>query len=72
MTEIIIIVIMSALMALQSYLHSLERKDLYNRLMAKDLTEYKTATQAGRPPPKSRNFVAAGIRRYFERQKAGD
>jgi len=66
-----VIGIMAGAMTLQEYLHSRERKDLYSRMMAKDLTEYKDATGPARPPPKSKNFVTAGLRRYFNRE-AGD
>jgi len=41
--------------------HDRERKDLYNRFMARDLNEY-IGTQT-RKPPKSGNFVKAGLKR---------
>ena len=74
MTEIIIIGIMGGLLAIQGYLHARERKDLYNRIMARDLTEYSnTHPTQTRPPPKSRNFVFAGLKRYYDNKfEAGE
>jgi hypothetical protein len=37
----------AAIIALQQILHWLERRDLYNRLMSRDLTEYKRAAGGG-------------------------
>lgn len=45
MIEIILI----AVIILQSVIHYIERRDMMNRLMSKDLTEYK---QGGKLPPK--------------------
>ncbi len=45
MLEIILI----AVIVLQDIMHRVERRDMYNRLMSKSLTEYK---QSGSPPPK--------------------
>jgi hypothetical protein len=45
-----IILILIAAIAIQEATHRVERKDLYNRIMAKDLQEYKT-TVAGRHVP---------------------
>ena len=71
MTDIVLVVLAVLLVVIQEFFHSRERRDLYSRMMAKDLTEYKDATGTPRPPPKSKNFVAAGLRRYFNRE-AGD
>lgn len=78
MTEIIIVSLL-AFTAWREWQNSRERKDLYNRLMSKDLTDYRVHEKAGnqvRPPPetRSRNTVRAGIKRYFERlhQETGD
>jgi hypothetical protein len=43
-------IILLAVILFQALLHYIERRDLYNRLMSKDLTEYKNS---GNPPPKS-------------------
>ena len=42
-------ILLVAVIVLQSLLHYRERRDMYNRLMSKSLTEYK---QSGSPPPK--------------------
>lgn len=42
-------IILIAIIVLQSLLHYRERRDLYNRLMSKNLTEYN---QTKSPPPK--------------------
>jgi len=66
----IIIFILLAILVLQAILHARERKDLYNRLMARDLRDY-VANQS-REPPKSRNFVRKGIERGYEMMEGGD
>lgn len=58
--------------AWREWQHDLERKDLYNRLMARDLSEYTAATSGGRPPPRSRNFVLAGLRHSVNQITAGE
>jgi hypothetical protein len=47
-------------LAWREYCHDKERKDLYNRLMSRDITEYMT-TQDNKPP-KQRNFVKKGLK----------
>lgn len=52
MLEIIliaVIILQGAVIILQATLHFFERRDMYNRLMSKNLTEYK---QGGKPPKK--------------------
>lgn len=66
-----IIVLLIFLYAWREYRHELERKDLYSRLMAKDYQEYTAFNHEKRPPPKARNFIRAGVERYFN-QKLGD
>ena len=48
MVEIIDILLI-AVIILQSFLNHRERRDMYNRLMSKNLTEYN---QGKNPPPK--------------------
>lgn len=50
MTTILSIFAILCYTAWREWLWHNERKDLYNRLMAKDLTEYRAED---RPPPKS-------------------
>lgn len=47
MLEIIIFAGLIAVIILQAIFHHFERRDMYNRLMSKNLTEYK---QGGKPP----------------------
>ena len=46
MTQILLI----AVIIIQAILHFIERRDMYNRLMAKDLTDYNKGKNL--PPPK--------------------
>lgn len=69
--EAIVAVVMGALLVIQQFMWYRERKDLYSRIMARDLTDYANAT-GERMPPKSRNIVAAGIRRYFKQAETGE
>lgn len=64
MKEIILI----AIIVLQSLLHYCERRDLYNRLMSKDFTEYN---QTQKPPPKHIPSAHDRILKRW-RNKAGD
>lgn len=50
MTLTILIILLLATNAYREYLHHVERKDLYNRLMARNITEYHNVD---RPPPKA-------------------
>lgn len=50
-----------ALFAWREYVHDKERRDLYNRIMARDLTDY-TASQK-RTVTGSRNFIKAQLDR---------
>lgn len=52
-------------------LHRQERKELYNRLMARDLAEY-TAYSKERPPAPVQNFVLDAIERSKRRQREFD
>jgi hypothetical protein len=58
----------------REFQHDRERKDLYSRLMAKDLTEYAVSTAPkGNNPKRSRNFIKAGVQRFYkDRAEAGD
>ncbi len=57
-----LIAAMLALFAWREWQHDRERRDLYSRIMAGGLAEYATAND-GRPPPKGRNTVRAGLKR---------
>lgn len=63
MTDIILV----AVIMIQALLHYSERRDMYNRLMSKNLTEYK---QSGNPP---KHIPSAHDRILSKwRNKAGD
>ncbi len=47
--------VMSAALIFQAYRHEKERRDLLNRIMARDYAEYQAMN--GRSPPKSTNFI---------------
>lgn len=42
---LVIIVLLIAVIAIQNAIHKQERQDLYNRIMAKDLRDYRTEKQ---------------------------
>lgn len=44
MSEHFLVAVFGALLLLQGILHARERKDLYTRIMAKDLTDYRQST----------------------------
>jgi len=69
MPDFWIVVIFMLFAAWREYSHVAERKDLYNRIMAKDLTDY---TSGQRDPPKSRNFVRAGRKKSIENLLRGE
>jgi hypothetical protein len=73
MINAVIIAVLGALLAIQEFCHYRERKDLYNRLMAKDLADYNLiANSKNKPPPRSRNVIRAGLERYYNSMKSGD
>lgn len=57
-----------AVIVVQSFLHFIERRDMYNRLMSRDLTEYK---KGGAKPP---IHIPSAHERVLKkwRDKAGD
>lgn len=60
-------ILLIAVIIIQAFLHFLERRDMYNRLMSKNLTEYK---QSGSPP---KHIPSAHSRILNDwRKKAGD
>lgn len=44
-----VIVLLIGIIAIQNIIHKQERKDLYNRIMARDLAEYKTGGKRSVP-----------------------
>ena len=56
-----------AVIIVQSFIHFIERRDMYNRLMSRDLTEYK---KSGKPPIHIPSAHTRTLQKW--RDKAGD
>jgi hypothetical protein len=59
------IMVLTCALLIQGYSHNVERKDLLNRIMAKDLQEYRQTVNKS-PPPKGGNFIKAGLKKHRE------
>lgn len=64
---LLIIVIFAALQAYRENLWRIERKDLYDRIMAGGLAEYRSDAKE-KPPPRGGNMVFAGLKKAYDRQ----
>ncbi len=62
--EHLIIIIFAVYHIFTQVSHARERRDLYNRLMAQDLSDYQVH-EGKKPPPRSRNFVAKHIAKAY-------
>jgi len=62
----IVSIALIGLFLVQEYRHGKERKDLYSRIMARDLTDYKVAERPAKKEGRVRNFVFSGIKRNKE------
>ena len=60
-----------ALLGLQSVAHGRERRELYSRLMARDLAEFQRS-QTNATPPKGGNFVLRAMSRAAETPDPSD
>lgn len=69
-TERTIILVLLMLLAFHAWLTSRERKDLYSRIMAGSLRDYRERTDSTSPPVGG-NFVKRGIDRA-QREAAND
>lgn len=58
-------ILLIVVLVILEHFHRLERADLYNRLMARDLQEYKQSDQKA---PTKRNFVQENINRAYREQ----
>ena len=67
MVSVMTNILLVAIIILQVILHSIERRDLYNRIMSKSLTEYKQDTT----PPKHTQSAHDRVLNKW-RNKAGD
>ncbi len=59
--------ILSAIILTQAFIHYVERRDMLNRLMSKNLTEYKQGKKPPQAVPSAHNRV---LQKW--RNKAGD
>ena len=66
-----IIIGQKAVIIVQHITHSKERKDLYNRIMARDLTEYNHATQHENQQDKQLSAMQKKYKDYERRWKTG-
>ncbi len=62
----LVIVMQFLVIGLLIHIQANERKDLYNRIMAKDLPEYKAI---GAQPSKPGNFIKSAIARQNKARK---
>lgn len=70
MTELILGVIILAVLvqfAWREYQHDQERRDLYTRLMAKDLADYQAATNTAKPAG-ARNPIKKALEKVQKNQ----
>ncbi len=65
-----VIIILLGVLVLQNIIHARERRDLYSRIMARDLKDYNSTKK--REPPKSRNFIRKGIEEGYDLMEGGD
>ena len=63
--ELAIIIILALTLGIQSVIHARERKDLYNRIMARDLQDY---TDTARPSKEGTSSKGNHIKRTLDKQ----
>ncbi len=63
--ELAIIIILALSLGIQSVIHARERKDLYSRIMSKDLREYQEGTRERQPSNPSKGNP---IKRVLDKQ----
>jgi len=71
MQDVLIIVILAllAVITIQQIFHTKERKDLYNRIMARDLTEYTHAKQRDKENDKRQSAMKKKYEEYRKKWK---
>lgn len=55
------------ILAFENFIHYRERKDLYSRIMAKDLTDYSIA-EGKKRPGKMRSFIRDKTKKLQEKE----
>lgn len=68
---IAVIIGQQVVIVIQNVTHSKERKDLYNRIMARDLTEYNHATKHENQQDKPLSAMQKKYKDYEKRWKPG-
>ncbi|MCK9477990.1 MAG: hypothetical protein M0R40_00625 [Firmicutes bacterium] len=63
---LIVVAVLSVIIIIQAILHWFERKDLYNRLMCRNMSEYKTINE---PVSKSISAHQRVIEKWRKRQE---
>ena len=63
--ELAIIIILALTLGIQSGIHARERKDLYSRIMARDLQDY---TDTARPSKEGTSSKGNPIKRTLDKQ----
>jgi len=62
-----------AFFIVREIMHFKERQDLYNRIMARDLTEYSSNTKnQGQIKSSRRNYLLKGLERFSRELSGGD
>ena len=70
MDRILLVAICMTILVVQEYFHRMERKDLYNRIMAGSLREYQEGTgQKASKPPKGNPIKRTLDKQYDLRER---
>jgi hypothetical protein len=70
MDRILLVAIFMTILVVQEYFHRMERKDLYNRIMAGSLREYQEGTsQKASKPPKGNPIKKTLDKQYDLRER---
>lgn len=70
MDRILLVAMFMTILVVQEYFHRMERKDLYNRIMAGSLREYQEGTgQKASKPPKGNPIKKTLDKQYDLRER---
>lgn len=67
MNELIILSLLSVIV-IQQWLHAKERRDLYNRLMARDFSEYNLHQKKEKTTNRPNNYLKDNIVKSYQSQ----
>jgi hypothetical protein len=62
---IYLVALLSVALVFQSYIHHLERKDLYDRIMSQDLGEYRSIREPKTKLTLRRNYLQESMRKSY-------